>query len=210
MTTSPRTRRGAGALIGAAALTLGAVTTTTAPAASDQPACTYGDARSVLEAGVVGHAKAFTNVGTDHGIAYSDANCQVQLSLEDAHYTFTDEDVFAFQQTWFGAVRCWFDSRKAAVADFELLEDRAWLAPVLEDGTLGAATELELRETPVKYAVFQEFPFDDSCDTPTQIVYRRAGTIIDLAPGEYVTTWVATFAGDEIAMATVRVTILDD
>jgi hypothetical protein len=157
----------------------------------ERPLCTQGRARSVLEAGTVGFAQSLTG-SNGKGIAYSVENCQVQLSLDGAHYTYAAREVFAFQQTW--------------------------LAPVLPDGSLGPATELDLRTTPVKTMVFQQappFPEGDpllACfDSPaTQVHYRMTGTILGLPPGEYVTTTVGSYAGEELYTAVVRITIVPD
>ena len=80
-------------------------------------------------------------------------------------------------------------------------------------GVVGEATEVELSTTPVKTAVFTEaVPGWEECfpGTATQVHQQAASAIVDLAPGEYVTTGEDVCAGGEPYTSTVRLTVLPD
>jgi hypothetical protein len=184
-----------------------------AASAAEQPACDQGDATRVLQAGIQGFAKALAG-HSERGIVYSLANCQVQLSLDGAHYTFSDDDVFALQQTFFGPWQCFFSTPQESVADFAIIEERAFIAPVV-DGVVGQETEVELSMTPVKTVAFTtplDVPGWEGCfDQPaTAVHYQTVGAVVDLAPGDYQTRWEYYYDGELLGSATVTITVTHD
>lgn len=207
MSTGARRRRWWSALVAAGLLVTPAAATGPAVAQDGGP-CTRGDAEKTTQVGI--HRFAKTLAGhTRHGVIRSMADCQVQLTRDGAHYTFTHEDVFALQNTYFTPWRCYFDKPRDSVADFELWEVEAWIAPIV-DGAVGEATEVTLSTTPVKTVAFTEpIPDWEECfpGPATQVHYQTYSAILDLPPGEYVTTWQDVY-GEESFSATVRITVL--
>ena len=199
------TRRGINAgIITAAgtALVLGAGLVLPAQAAPpDDQTCTRGQAQSVLEAAPSGWAQV--QRGQDHaGIARAFNDCSYFLFGDwegsGSTHTFTDDDVFAGQITWFYPYEAAGVTRREAAAELLPQADRVWLTPVLPDGTLGATVELDVEATPVKSANLSDHG---------KTVYRTFGVVLDLEPGEYISTWHAVYADEVVQTADVRLII---
>lgn len=201
------------AALAASILVATAASTTVEASAAEDRLCTRGDATSVLQAGIVGSEKRFDRVHPGLGIFRANAECQAELSAPDGVYTFSEDETFALQTTGFYPWRCYFSSPRDSVADFALYEERAWIAPVLTDGTVGEEREIDLEVTPVKTVVFKSdltgLVEDPSCLHPTanQLHYRTVGAIVDLPPGEYQARWALSYDGVFLGDNTIRVVI---
>lgn len=198
-------RRGSSAgIITAAgtALVLGAGLVLPAQAApADDKTCTRGQAQSVLEAAPSGWAQI--QRGQDHaGIARADSDCSYFLFGDwegsGSTHTFTDDDVFAGQVTWFYPYEAAGVTRREAAAELLPEADRVWLTPVFPDGTHGERVELDVEATPVKSVNLPDYGMT---------VYRTFAVVLDLEPGEYISTWHAVYAGEVVQAADVRLII---
>lgn len=127
------------------------------------------------------------------------ARCQYRLFFDGEHFTFSEDD-------WIlGGIVDFYDyvasgiTRAEAIAALELDTDRAWLAKVQPNGSLGPAVEQSLMRT--AYTDWNHSIFG-------VCVWQHRAFIRRLPPGDYVSTWRRTTPGFEDDFATVYLHIL--
>jgi hypothetical protein len=158
----------AAGLLVAAAPTAGAATT----------ACTYGNATAQMQ--------AFPPL-VIHRSGGEYPPCQYRVFFDGDEYTFQDTDWILAGIVSFYDYKAVGVSRTEGIADLEKWDDRLWLAPIGPGGTLGAPVEQELMITGYRNAVHPVFGL---------VVYRQAGVILHLPPGDYLSVHEATYDGD--------------
>ncbi len=154
-----------------------------------QERCTMGDAQALFEVSPL-PAQVMRSRGQDHpGLLEAYANCQYRIFRDGATYEFCERDFIV------GGIVAYWDykvagiSRADGIAELESAIDRVWL-----DGV-----EQTLRVTAYKdlYSVNLGL-----------IVYQVRAFVTQLAPGDHVSEWVATYADGSEDTATVNLHIL--
>jgi hypothetical protein len=124
-------------------------------------------------------------------------NCQYRLFVDGETVTFSEDDFFLGGIVELSDWKAQGITRKEGIQQIADTTDRAWLAPVLSDGTLGSPVEQTLLVTSYKDGFNPIFG---------RFVYQHRGFITQLEPGEYLSIWEGTFEG-EIFTASVRLII---
>ena len=114
--------------------------------------------------------------------------------------------VIAGGDDWFAAgVVLFFEyeqmgvSRQTGIADLEKYSNRFWLSEMDSEGQVGPAVEQSLLETNYKDLNTPDFG---------RIVYKNIGLILQLPPGDYLSTWELSYDGEIVQLAEVTLHIL--
>ncbi len=158
-------------------------------AAAVQERCTRGDAEALFQVSPL-PAQVMRPRGQDHpGLLEAYSNCQYRVFRDGATVTFCEDDFIV------GGIVAYWDykvdgiSRAEAIGILETAVDRVWL-----DGV-----EQTLRVTAYK---------DLNSVNLGVIVYQVRAFVTQLQPGDYVSTWVATYPDGPDDTATVYLHIL--
>jgi hypothetical protein len=190
----------------AAACLIAALGVHSAPAHADFETCTPGDANSILNAGpTIANVIWFNGRAAAGNPVDSISTCRFGFFQDGETVTFRARDTFVGQIAWLTPYEAFGWSRDAAIADTKLYQDRAWLAPVLPDGSVGAAVEQTLNYSAFKDVVVEDLFGVEEWDG--RVLYQNRGYSAQLAPGEYVNTWVTSYAGGPEETSTVHIVI---
>jgi hypothetical protein len=177
-------------LVALVASLLPGVSPIVAVSAATQPErCTIGDASALFQVSPLPN-QVMRPRGQDHpGLLDAYSRCQYRVFRDGETFTFCEGDFFMGGTVAFFDYKAAGISRAAAIAELELATDRVWL-----DGV-----EQILQRTAYKDLMSVNLGL---------IVYQVRGFIIQLPPGDHISTWVGTFPGFPDDTATVTIHIL--
>jgi hypothetical protein len=153
--------------------------------------CSYGDAAALFEQFIMLRFN-------QPGVGLSPA-CQYRLFFDGQEFTFHEDDWFLGGVTYLYGYKLDGVTRPEAIADLEKHEARLWLSEIGPGGAIGPAVEQTLMETGYKDAMHPVFG---------QVVYRQDAIILQLPPGDYLSTFEDSYDGGEVSHSEVILHIL--
>lgn len=158
-------------------------------AAATQERCTEGDAQALFQVSPLPR-QVMQPRGQDHpGLLEAYSNCQYRIFNDGAQYTFCETDFIVGGIVAFWDYKAAGISRAEGIAELESAVDRVWL-----DGV-----EQTLRVTAYKDLLSVNMGL---------IVYQVRAFVTQLAPGDHISRWVATYDDGSVDIATVNLHIL--
>ncbi len=164
--------------------------------AKDDTHCGWGEASSTLQALPVGYVQStdFALRNQRAGVGGGTLHCQFRVFADGATYTFHSGDFIVGGIVYLFDYKNWGFTLAGAIADTDAYEDRVWFGPVG-----GPLTEQSLDRTGYKQMHRPDWGLT---------LYQQRAFITQLAPGEYISRWEATYYGAPWASATVHIVVL--
>jgi hypothetical protein len=169
----------------------GLLWTPASSATAETTECSRGDAAALFEQPIM-------LIFNQPGEGLSPA-CQYRLFFDGREFTFSEGDWFLGGVNYLYAYKQVGVTRTDAIADLEKYESRLWLSEISPGGVIGPAVEQTLMETGYRDAMHPVFG---------QVVYRQDGVILQLPPGDYLSTFEETYDGEFVVHAEVILHIL--
>lgn len=168
------------------------------PAQAATEECTTGNAQAILNAGpTIAQTVWFPGRAPNGNAVHAISQCRYSLFLDNQTFAFSCQDTFVGQIAHLEPYKDLAESRPAAISEITRYVDRAWIAPVLPDGTTGPLVEQTLHNS----------AFKNTEAYGMKAVYQNRGFATTLPPGEYVSIWESRYDGSVDDAATVHLTI---